>query len=270
MICFFPSQKFNSLKVRSGGPLGQWPTRPSSLNPPLFVNVNQLTSTSVPQVIGYPHDAMIARWFCLSDSESVSLSVTSRSSIKWLHWWICFWHRDFLRPIVFRTWNISARAVNRRKCCGFSSTTADAPCDKLATVVGRTKLTIHAAVDVSSSHWASSCVYTTLHARQRVARVLLLQCCCYCWRCSANVSFCATRSLLLFVCSRDDWCGISVCVGHNLEPRRNGRTDRDDVCGGRLVRGPRNHVLDELHHQIIKPSLGGGDVALCQITSTTC
>jgi len=69
-------------------------------------------------------------------------------------------------------------------CCQFSSARAfkvDAYCDKLATVVGQTKLAVFATVDVrptnpvSLSHSVSTCVYIAMRVRQRVARVHLRQ-----------------------------------------------------------------------------------------------
>jgi len=67
-------------------------------------------------------------------------------------------------------------------CCQLSSTETDAQCDKLSTVVGRTKLTILATIDAQPtswpcclSHWATTSVYSTMRVRQRVARVHLQQ-----------------------------------------------------------------------------------------------
>jgi len=61
----------------------------------------------------------------------------------------------------------------------YRPTTVDAKYDKLATVVGRTKLTILVKVDVrlttndSLSHSASTSVYITMRVRLRVALVHL-------------------------------------------------------------------------------------------------
>jgi len=56
----FPSQKFNSLNVRSGGPLGQWTTRLSSLNPPLFISLKVMvyTDESVQCLGSFTDDAL--------------------------------------------------------------------------------------------------------------------------------------------------------------------------------------------------------------------
>ena len=56
---------------------------------------------------------------------------------------------------------------------------------------------------------------------------------------SMDTSYCYSRSSVVRLC-------VCLCVGHDREPSKNGRTDRDAV-GGRTRVGPRNHMLHRAH-----------------------
>jgi len=56
---------------------------------------------------------------------------------------------------------------------------------------------------------------------------------------SMDTAYCYSRSSVVRLC-------VCLCVGHDREPSKNGRTDRDAV-GGRTRVGPRNHTLHRAH-----------------------